>query len=201
MTDLDQPQLLPVNEHVERYINEHVFPPEHPRKVLVSVGTPAPCFWDVVMGPCETVAGKLLPGQCCISEATADAIWNYLRVPDNAPVKRWKPAPGNKFLVSTGIPRVITLTSEPDKEQPMAADIEHKTFAVKREEWFVPTGDYTDQYGACWTDFMLAITYATNRLRELGKFDGIGEPASDLIKVVPHDAHVVVRIEYTEERK
>lgn len=83
----------------------------------------------------------------------------------------------------------------------MAADIEHKIFAVKREEWFVPTGDYHDQHGACWTDLMLAITWATQRLKELHKFDGVGEPASDQIKVVPHDEHVVIRIEYTEEKK
>lgn len=79
------------------------------------------------------------------------------------------------------------------------ADIEHKLFAVKREEWFVPTGGYHDQYGACWTELMKAISWATHRLEKLGKFDGTGEPASDLIKIVPHDEHVVVRIEYTEE--
>lgn len=82
----------------------------------------------------------------------------------------------------------------------MAADIEHKTFAVKREEWFVPTGDYHDQHGACWTDLMLAITDATHRLSDLGKIKHGDEPASDLIKIVPHDEHVVVRIEYTEEQ-
>jgi hypothetical protein len=82
----------------------------------------------------------------------------------------------------------------------MAADIEHKTFVVKREEWFVPTGGYHDQYGACWTDLMLAITHATNRLKELGKVeDNHVEPADDQIKVVPHDEHVVVRIEYVEK--
>jgi hypothetical protein len=83
----------------------------------------------------------------------------------------------------------------------VAADIKHKTFVVKREEWFVPTGGYHDQNGACWTDLTLAITYATQRLGELGKFNGEGEPASDQIKVVPHDEHVVVRIEYTQEQK
>jgi len=82
----------------------------------------------------------------------------------------------------------------------MAPNIERKTFAVKREEWFVPTGGYHDQHGACWTDLMLAIGWASHRLKELGKFDGTGEPASDLIKIVPHDEHVVVRIEYTEEQ-
>jgi hypothetical protein len=83
----------------------------------------------------------------------------------------------------------------------MAADIEHKTFTVQREEWFVPTGGYRDQHGACWTDLMLAITWATQRLKELDEFNGEGEPASDQIKVVPHDEHVVFRIEYAKEQK
>ena len=46
---------------------------------------------------------------------------------------------------------------------------------------------------------MLAINYATNRLIELGLFNGHGEPASDQIKIVPHDEHVVVRINYAEQ--
>lgn len=129
-------------------------------------------YGEVILGHCETVAGYLAYCEALMHPAFAAHLAKYSTHP------------------------IL-----PSEEQPMAADIEHKTFAVKREEWFVPTGGYHDQHGACWIDLMLAITWATQRLKELGKFDGVGEPASDQIKVVPHDEHVVVRIEYTEEQK
>jgi hypothetical protein len=136
-------------------------------------------YGQVILGHCETVAGRLAYDEALMHPDLAAHL--------AAPFKR--PAEVGIFPLAHS------------KEQPMAADIEHKTFEVKREEWFVPTGDYRDQHGACWTDLMLAITWATNRLKELGKFDGVGEPSSDQIKVVPHDEHVVIRIEYTEEAK
>jgi hypothetical protein len=131
------------------------------------------CVLDqLIHGPAETLAGHLNHGEVVMHPDTAA---RYAR----------------HFLVIPYLKEVPTV----------AADIEHKTFVVKREEWFVPTGGYTDQYGACWTDLMLAITHATQRLGELGEFNGEGEPASDQIKIVPHDEHVVVRIEYTQEQK
>lgn len=131
---------------------------------------------EIILGPCSTLGGPLCAGEAMVHPETAVAL--------------------RALSPQHYLPDLIFKEPEP------VSDIEHKTFAVKREEWFVPTGDYRDQHGACWTDFMLAITYATNRLIELGKFStDQGEPSSDLIKVVPHDEHVVVRIEYTEEQK
>jgi hypothetical protein len=82
----------------------------------------------------------------------------------------------------------------------MAADIEKKVFTRQRVEWHVPTpgGFWGD--GADWTDLMLAITYATHRLVELGKVKHGDEPASDLIKIKPSDEHVIVFIEFDEEQ-
>jgi hypothetical protein len=133
----------------------------------------------ILLGPCETESGTLLEGELMMHPDDAAIFADLARKP------------------ATEATIHIPLTS--GKEQPMAADIEHKTFVVKREEWFVPTGGYHDQHGACWTDLMLAITHATQRLGELGEFNGEGEPADDQIKVVPHDEHVVVRIEYIEK--
>jgi hypothetical protein len=137
-------------------------------------------FGEVILGHCETVAGRLAYDEALMHPALAAHLAQSFKSP-----------------AKVGI---FPLTH--DKEQPMAADIEHKTFTVKREEWFVPTGSYDNQYGACWTDLMLAITYATNRLKELGEVNSDHvEPADDQIKVVPHDEHVVVRIEYMQEQK
>jgi hypothetical protein len=135
----------------------------------------------ILLGPCETGSSSLLEGELMMHPDDAAIFADLTR----------KTAPES----------MIHIPPNSSKEQLMSGDIEHKLFAVKREEWFVPTGTYHDQFGADWTDLMKAISWATHRLEKLGKFDGNGEPASDLIKVVPHDEHVVVRIEYTEEQK
>lgn len=81
----------------------------------------------------------------------------------------------------------------------MAADITQKTFIRQREEWHVstPGGFWGD--GAPWVDFMLAIEYATHRLKKLSKVAG-HEPADDQIKIRPSDDHVIVFIEFDEEQ-
>lgn len=182
-----------VTPEVEDFVNARCFPHETAwRQVFYVDGAPAPAFNQVITGPCQTLAGDLSTNRCAISRETADAIRTYL----SSAVHPW---PHHVFADRRDGGFLI---SEPKPKEPaVAADIEHKTCAVKREEWFVPTGGYHDQHGACWTDLMLAITYATQRLKELKQFDGVGEPASDQIKIVPHDEHVVVRVEYTEQQK
>ncbi len=86
------------------------------------------------------------------------------------------------------------------KEIPMAADIKQKTFTRRREEWHVPTPSGFWGDGACWTDLMQAINYATNRLKELDRVKRGHEAASDQIKIKPSDEHVIVFIEFDEER-
>lgn len=71
-----------------------------------------------------------------------------------------------------------------------------KTFITTRREWWVPTGTYDDQ-GACWVELMKAISAATNELRFHGT---TGEPSDDSIMILPHDEHVVVRIQVESEK-
>lgn|GEM_PF-4211262 len=61
-------------------------------------------------------------------------------------------------------------------------------------EWVI---EAREPYGACWTDLMKAIAWATSELREQGRIKEDQEPYDDMIRLFSRDSdggEIVVRI-------
>lgn len=138
---------------------------------------------EVWCGPCETASGFVAPGELMMHPEDADACAKLMRTP-----------------VPVSMVRISLDTNASSKEQPMAADIEKKTFTRKRVEWFVPTGTYSGG-GARIEDVNLATEWARQFLVANGVIKDERGAAEGHIHIKPHDEHVVVYVEFDEEQK